>query len=165
MSDKETKTVEQPPVRPVVVLRALKQKVQQLLAIEFKMTQAERQCQQWQLLFQIKGMGQVVVGKGGINTMFYQVGNGERELCLPQKLGEVIDTWIALANTTTYCIVNAEGKVVKRNLSKAEALNYPKAKTGYLLCEVADGKRKKLMKMSKGLMGKSAWKAIERKDK
>jgi len=150
------------PLRPVQMFKAMKQKVFRLLEAEAKMNVAERRAQQWQLLFQIDGHGQYIVGKGGVNTMFYKVGDAERELCLPADLLDKIDTWVALAGQITYCIMR-DGKVIKRNLSESEAKTYKKAQVGDYLCSISDGKRRRLMKMSKGLMGKSAWKPYEKK--
>lgn len=142
------------------LLKTMRRKVKTLMDIELDQSKEMRECQQWQLLFQIPSMGQVVVGKGGINTMFYIVAQEERVLCLPDKMLEQIDIWIALASATTYTILNKNKKTVKRNLSKAEAKVFD-AKPGYLLAEVKDGKRKVIMKRVKGLMG-NAWKAIEK---
>lgn len=145
-------------VSSTLLLRTMRRKVKGLMDIELEQPKEVRECQQWQLLFQIPSMGQVVVGKGGINTMFYIVADGERVLCLPDKMLEQIDIWIALASATTYAILNSEKKAIKRNLSKAEAKAYP-AKPGQYLGEVKDGKRKIIMKRVKGLMGNS-WKAV-----
>jgi hypothetical protein len=45
-------------------------KVNALMKTEVKMNKAERGSQQWQLLFQIAGYGDYIIGKGGVNTMF-----------------------------------------------------------------------------------------------
>lgn len=143
-----------------LLLKTMRRKVKTLMDIELEQEKDVRECQQWQLLFQIPSMGQVIVGKGGINTMFHIVGDAERVLCLPDKMLEQIDIWIALASATTYTILDKDKKTVKRNLSKAEAKTYA-AKPGYFMAEVKDGKRKILAKRVKGLMG-SSWKAVEK---
>lgn len=147
-------------VSSTLLLRTMRRKVKALMDIELEQPKEVRECQQWQLLFQIPTLGQVVVGKGGINTMFYIAGKAERVLCLPDKMLDQIDLWIALASATTYTVLSSEKKAVKRNLSKAEALAF-KAKVGQYLAEVKDGKRKIIMKRVKGLMGNS-WKAVEK---
>jgi hypothetical protein len=148
-------------VSSTLLLKMMRRKVKALMDIELEQPKEVRECQQWQLLFHIPSMGQVVVGKGGINTMFHIVADGERVLCLPDKMLEQIDLWISLASATTYSVLNAEKKTIKRNLSKAEAQAF-QAKPGHYLAEVKDGKRKILAKRVKGLMGTS-WKAVTKK--
>ena len=143
-----------------LLLKTMRRKVKALMDIELEQEKDVRECQQWQLLFQIPSMGQVIVGKGGVNTMFYMVGDSERVLCLPDKMLDQIDLWIALASATTYTILDKDKKAVKRNLSKAEARAYD-AKPGLYMAEVKDGKRKIVAKRVKGLMGNS-WKAVEK---
>lgn len=147
-------------VSSTLLLKTMRRKVKVLIDIELEQPKEIRECQQWQLLFQIPSMGQVVVGKGGVNTMFHIVGDGERHLCLPDKMLEQIDLWISLASSTTYSILSDDKKTVKRNLSKVEAQAFA-AKPGQFLAEVKDGKRKILAKRVKGLMGPS-WKAIQK---
>ena len=141
------------------LLKTLKQKVNALLLAEAKLSASERERQQWQLLFQIKGMGNVIVGKGGVNTCFYVIDGGERVLLLPQDLLNKIDVWIAMNSSVTYSVVGANGKSIQRGLSRPEALGV-KADVGYYICEVQDGKRKKTHKRVKALKGNS-WKPIK----
>ncbi len=155
---KTDKAIKEQEPSPTALLRVLKTKVNSLLMAEAKLSKAERECQQWQLLFQIKGLGQVIVGKGGVNTTFYTIGKAERVLCLPQDLLNKIDTLIAMSSAVTYSIVSSEGKTIKRGLSKPEAQAYDAPK-GSFICEVKDGKRKKTHKRGKGLTGLS-WKPL-----
>lgn len=160
MSKEKEKVKKKDTVRPVEMFKIMKQKVFQLLQAEGKMNMTERSCQQWQLLFTIPGKGQVIVGKGGINTMFYIINEGERKLCLPSDMLDKIDKWIAKASVVTYKIRH-EGKTLYDNLStikEAKALKVPK---GSALYEVKNGGKKKLAVYEKALFG-VAWNDIKK---
>ena len=147
-------------IRPAALFKIMEYKVLTLIKAEAKMNQKERGCQQWQLFFQIKGFGDYLVGKGGINTMFYTVNGGERVLCYPNDMLELIAKWAQEASVTRFVILNPEGKEV-RTYPKLEEAKEFKAKAGYFIAKIAEGKRTKLFVRKAGLVNKT-WKAIEK---
>lgn len=71
----------------------LRQQVRACLERESKLTPSERKLHQWQFVTTVAGVP-YVVGKGGANTMFYQVGiKGERKLCMPKEMLDIISDW------------------------------------------------------------------------
>lgn len=136
------------------MFKVMKQKVFQLLQAESKLTTQERSCNQWQLLFQIKGCGDIIVGKGGVNTMFYTVNNSERKLLLPEAMLDKIDQWIIKTEVTTYTVVNKK-RVVAKRLSSIDEAKQHKEK-GNTIFSVKNGKKEKLMEFKKTMFG-YAW--------
>jgi hypothetical protein len=72
--------------------RHLITKVTALLRTEAKMTADERRANQWQLLVKFCDT-QVTVGKGDVNTIFFQFGNSERKVCYPDQILEKLNTY------------------------------------------------------------------------
>lgn len=120
------------------LFRAMRTKVKGLLTVEASMSKEERQAQQWQLLFTIDGT-QYLVGKGGVNTMFYIVGsNGKRKLCLPHEMLDILDGW---ANTKTEWAIAAPDGTLKLRMiaNEKEALKLSPPKD-YRIVNVVEGK-------------------------
>lgn len=148
-------------VRVALMFKAMRSKVFSLLKAEEKLSVNERKNQQWQLLFQITGFGDYVVGKGGVNTMFYTVNDGERKLCLPEEMLAIIDNWCQNSSTKSYAIMSDTGKIVKSGLaSKQDALER-NSKPNYFIVSVDGEKITKLYVRTKGLF-KTTWKKYER---
>lgn len=147
-------------LKPAAMFKMMEYKVLTLIKAEAKMSQKERGCQQWQLLFQIKGFGDYLVGKGGVNTMFYTVNGSERVLCYPNEMLEIIQKWTNSASEVKYLVLNTEGVQVREYASLEEAKDF-KAKAGYFIARLAEGKKKKLFVRKAGLVNKT-WKAIEK---
>lgn len=145
-------------IRPNVMFKAMRHKVFTLLKTESKLSLLERKNQQWQLLFQIKGYGSYVLGKGGINTMFYTIDDGERKLCYPDDLLALIDTWIEESDKTGFGILNSSGKLIRNVATQKEALDF-KAKVGAHIVRIADGTQTRLFVRVEGLFNKS-WKPL-----
>lgn len=145
--------------RPDLLMKKMKAKVMALLKEEARLSAKERQSQQWQLLLQIENVGQFIVGKGGINTMFYIVNNGERKLCLPADMVNKIDKWIVKLSVKSYSIY-LDGKKIKSGLSTIEEAKKVKAKRGSIIYEIEAGKKKKVLVCKKALMG-NAWSAVK----
>lgn len=150
-------------MRPVTLFKAMRAKTLALLKVEAKMSQSERQCQQWQLLFQI-GKSNYIIGKGGINTMFWMKDGSERELLLPQDMLNLIDTWIDAVDKKRYSVVDRNGEVLQRDLSQVEQAKSVKVGTGGYIYQHQDGKKRKIFKRVQGLMGKE-WRAIKQEQK
>lgn len=142
-------------INPAQLFKAMRAKVVGCLKIEAKMTIKEREQQQWQLLFQIKGHGDYIVGKGGANTMFWIKNNGERHTCYPQQMLELLDKWCASSESTKYHIVYSKKSVASYD-SLDEARTH-KAKEGSKIVKVEKGEKTALFVRKQGLMG-IAWK-------
>lgn len=142
-------------VKPSALFKAMRSKVVGLIRVEDRMTIKERKCQQWQILFQIKGFGDYIVGKGGANTMFYMVDGGERKLCFPQEMIQILDKWCADSESVKYHVA-VNKKSVAAYDSKEAALKH-KAPHGAVIVKVAAGKKTVLYVRTQGLMGAS-WK-------
>jgi hypothetical protein len=132
-----------------VLYRAMLSKVKALLKVESPHSKDERSAQQWQLLFQIDGT-QFIVGKGGVNTTFYTVGDGERKLCYPDELLEFLESLVRKA-TPVFAIYSKTGKKLKSGiLSENDALNED-ATVGCYIVGMSNGKKKRLYVRKRGL--------------
>jgi hypothetical protein len=146
------------PVNSTEMLRSLRAKVVALLRIESKMGLAERGAQQWQLLVQLNGDECYVVGKGGVNTMFYTVNGGERKLCYPDEMLALIDCWVAASMVPAYAVTNLKGGIAKRCTSRKSALEF-RAKLGYHIVKIVGGKQTRIYVRRASLFGKS-WEPV-----
>lgn len=144
--------------KPSVMFKSMRAKVVGLLKVEVKMSIKERKNQQWQLLYQIKGFGDYIVGKGGANTMFWTRNSGERTLCYPHEMVQLIDKWIAESETAVYHVA-VDGKSIETYSTKEEALksNAPK---GALIVIAKAGTKTKLFVRKQGLVSAS-WKPLK----
>ncbi len=141
------------------LFKHMRTKVKLLLNAEMKMTADERKAQQWQLLFTIRGT-QYVVGKGGVNTMFYVVGDKERVLCYPDELLAAIDFWDK-KKYSEYAIYSKAGKPLETGIkSEREALSR-KAPTGSFIVAIAGTKKVRKYVMAMSLID-LAWKPFKK---
>lgn len=140
------------------LFKVMRQKVVGLLKVEAKLSIKERECQQWQLLFDVKGWGSYVVGKAGANTMFWSKDGSERALCYPNDMVELIDKWIEASSKPQYAIV-VDKKRVATVATAAEALKY-KAPVGAYIFKIDSGTKTKVYKRTQSLMGKT-WKPLK----
>lgn len=148
-------------IKPSVMFKSMRAKVVGLLRVEAKMSIKERENQQWQLLYQIKGFGDYIVGKGGANTMFWIKDNGERSLCYPNDMIQLIDKWVAESEAVLYHIV-VDKKSIASYPTPEEARMH-KAKDGALIVVTKAGVKTKLFIRKQGLMG-AAWKPLLKKN-
>jgi hypothetical protein len=134
------------------LFRAMRTKVKGLLTVEASMSKEDRQAQQWQLLFTIDNT-QYLVGKGGINTMFYTVGSGKRKLCLPHEMLSLLDAW---ANTKTeWAIAAPDGTLKVRMIADEKAALKLCPPKDYRIVNVVDGKIKAKYTRVKGVTSDS----------
>lgn len=144
----------------IILYRALLAKVKALLSVESTHDKELRAAQQWQLFAKIDGV-QFIVGKGGVNTMFYSVGNNERVLCYPDELITFLES-LCRTKYSLYAICSDAGKVVRRGiLSETEALK-KKPPVGYYIVAYENGKKVKLFVRQKGL-SENIWKSYSKK--
>jgi hypothetical protein len=71
--------------------RILHQKLTACLRLEAKLTKEEREANEFSLLVRF-GDTKMVVLKGGVNTIAYTMGDGERQVCYPDEMLEKLDT-------------------------------------------------------------------------
>lgn len=128
-------------------------KVKYLLHCESKLTDEQKALHQWQLLTS-RGSINYIVGKGGVNTCFYVLGENERVVCYPQELVDML-TKLSKEKYSEYVIVNqAKKRLSKAKLTLAEALEIKPKSTGAYIVGVTDsGKMSRLYYSSKGLNG------------
>lgn len=140
------------------LFKVMRQKVVGLVRVEAKLSIKERECQQWQLLFDIKGWGSYIVGKAGANTMFWSKNDSERVLCYPEEMVAQIDKWIEASSKPQYAIVVDKKRVATVN-SSAEALKH-KAPIGAYIFKIDNGIKTKIFKRTQSLMGVT-WKPLK----
>lgn len=131
----------------------LRAQVKASLEREAKLSPAERKNQQWQFLTNVSGV-YYLVGKGGANTMFYQIGaEGERKFAKPKEMLDIISGW-AGAKFAMYAICKKPSKFshgpfhdIKQAL---EVVDAPKG--SYIVGLTSDSKTIRLYKLKSGLM-------------
>lgn len=137
-----------------VLYRAMLSKVRALLKVEASHNKEERQSQQWQLLFDIDGV-QYIVGKGGVNTTFYQIGDGKRKLLYPDELIQFLES-LTKSKYQSYAICAPSGKVVKSGFTSEDSAKAQNPPIGYYLVGFSDGKKKRLFIRQQGIF-KNVW--------
>ena len=138
-----------------ILYRAMLSKVRYLLKVESDHDMETRKQQQWQLLFTVDEGIQYIIGKGGVNTMFYQVGENERVLCYPEELMNFLEG-LTKAKYTSYAIASHDGEKLRVGLVSLEAAKKKKAPVGSYIVGLNDGKAQRLYKRKKTLF-KEEW--------
>ena len=101
--------------------RHLQSKVRGLLMTEAKLSKEERENNQWQLLFTF-AKTQVIIGKGGINTIFYQFGKkGKRHVCYPDQILDMLEQ-LAKQKHWRYIVRDASGAPVKTSFNEQQIM-------------------------------------------
>lgn len=134
----------------------LRQQVKSCLEREAKLNPEQRKKHQWQFVTTVGGVP-YIVGKGGANTMFYQVGaQGKRELCMPVAMLDIISSW-AGAKYAVYAVGRrkdcySNGPFQDLN----QALDCDGDTGEYIVGITTEGKVHRLYVMKKGI-SKSKW--------
>ena len=136
----------------------LRSKVRALFTLEDKLTPEEKANQQWQLLTQVSGLN-LIVGKGGVNTAFYVLGDNERQICYPQDLLDFLET-LSKAKFPVYKVMYSRSRIEGVYTSEKEAKASPVLDGAFIVGVTFEGKLKKLYSGSKGLM-KKQWLPIK----
>ena len=133
--------------------RTMLAKVRSLMLNEARLSDKLKSAQQWQLLFQIDGMD-IIVGKGGINTMFYILGTGgKRVICYPDELVDKIKKW-SQRKYTAYIVYDKDGNgLAGPSMKKIRDTDFP---TRSYQSGFYNGKEVKLAVLQKSLTGR-AW--------
>lgn len=124
-------------------------KVRRLLGAEARLSAEERKRNQWSLLTEFCGH-KVIVGKADVNTMFYQIGEGQRKLCYPDDLLARLDK-LGREPYWRYEVVGAERKFTN---TLAAAQRDPVV--GTVIYGLDEG-RTKIYKVVKPLVGQPKW--------
>jgi hypothetical protein len=136
-------------------------KVRYLLKVESDHDADTRKQQQWQLLFTVDEGVQYVIGKGGVNTMFYQIGTNERVLCYPEELLTMLEK-LAVAKYTSYGICSSDGTLVRSGITDLVLARKKKAPIGSYIVGFSNGAKVKLFKRKKTLFKEEWVKLVEK---
>lgn len=101
--------------------RHLLTKLKALLATEAKMSEAERKANEW--LVQVKFAGtRMVVGKGGVNTIFYQHGDEKRKVNYADWMCERLEALASQKHFRYELRFKEDGEAVVKNYWSLEFL-------------------------------------------
>lgn len=136
-------------INPFSHLRA---QVKASLEREAKLSPNERRMFQWQFFATVNNVT-YIVGKGGANTMFYMVGEGERKLLSPADMLDKISEW-ASSKFSMYAVCKKPSAFshgpfpnIKQALAVKDA-----PKKSYIVGLTPDRKVVRLYKLKSGLM-------------
>lgn len=110
-------------------LKHLLAKTKALFSLEGKLQNADKEKHQWQLYMNVGGL-QFIVGKGGINTAFYKIGDEERQVCYPHELVTFL-TKLAKRKHVAYAVYTKDKKCIfGPTLELETCLKFKKCKPG-----------------------------------
>ena len=139
----------------------LRSQVKACLEKEAKLSPNDRKKHQWQFLTTLNGVT-YIVGKGGANTMFYSVGNGERKLCHPKEMLDIISSW-GKAKYAMYAIGKKRDAYTHGPSEDIDTLLEEQGEPGeYIVGMTSDGKVVRLYEAKKGISS-TIWVPFERK--
>ncbi len=130
-------------------------KLRALLSSDSALKASECDQMQWQLLYKVPNCEwNFVIGKGGVNTIFYSNSSLERNVCYPEDAKELLAN---LSKTEVFCYKALDKKkiVLGYFLLEKEALNCKNAR--YVASVSFKGKTTTLWKKQKDLFGKKQW--------
>ncbi len=137
------------------VYKNLYTKVKYLLHSERDLTVDEKKLFQWQLHASLGDAEPAfVIGKGGANTIFYSLSQGERKLCYPNDALDLLDN-ISKRKEFVYVALDKAKVKIGYFLLEAEALDCKNAR--YVASVSFKGKTTTLWKKQKDLFGKKQW--------
>lgn len=132
----------------------LHRKVTALLRQEATLTEDERRANQWQLLIKFCGT-QVTVGKGDVNTIFYQFGpNGKRLVDYPD---DFLNKLKKLADQKACLVRVVHANETKTMFSLERALVKPPARGSKVVAVDFDGTERTLFIAKPHLSGEYKW--------
>lgn len=126
-------------------------KVKYMLYLESKLDLEECAQSQWQMFCKWCEI-QYIFGRGGANTCFYQIGNGERQVCYPDELVKWLDK-LSKQKFGAYAICD-QNKKIKQGLfpSLDDCKDIEPKKAGLYIVGLDErGKFHRLMYSSVGL--------------
>lgn len=132
----------------------LRKQVKTAILAESKMTPEERRMHQWQFLCTI-GDITYLVGKGGANTMFYRIGDGELFHEYPEALLEKMKLW-GLEKYVHYSIVDPDTQKIIKHSADIEVVlaKKPKKYKKYrIFGSLPNGKYEPLYELRSSMVG------------
>lgn len=128
----------------------LRSKVRALFTLEDKLPNEEKAKHQWQLLTQVSGLN-LLVGKGGVNTAFYVIGDNERKICYPDELLAMLDN-MARAKFAVYKVMRTREDIAGVYSTLKEAKASKPIKGFFIIGVTQDSKHRKLYYAASGLV-------------
>lgn len=136
-------------------------KVKALLKEDDHLTKAQCEQMQWQLLVKIADY-QFVIGKGGVNTIFYTASSEERAICYPDEAIALLEK-LAKGEVFTYIAVDKNKEVIGNALTVESAQAMKNARTVFSIN--FKGRRTVVSRKVVDLFNKKVWQSSEVKKK
>lgn len=136
------------------------QKVRALLKEDDKLTKAQCEMYQWQLLIKIPGDYTFTLGKGGVNTIFYTATSTERAICYPDEILTLLEN-LARSEVFVYLALDKNKNPLGYSIDEKLAKQIKGAR--YLASVNFKGKRTPVAKKISDLYGKSTWQQVKSK--
>lgn len=146
-------------------LKLLRKRVKTMWAMEADLSPNERELHQWQILAYQTSIP-YLVGKGGANTFFYRIGEGQMQYAMPDEMFAILDKWlgaeyVSFTISKTKNLGNAPIRSTKEaflKVTKDKYLGY------YLIGLKSNGDLARLYKLEQGLKG-NQWVPFKAKKK
>lgn len=130
-------------------------KMKALLKEDDDLTKEQCEVHQWQLLAKIANYT-FVVGKGGVNTIFYTRSSVDRVVCYPDEMLEILEE-LSKSRIFTYVALDKKKKVLGNSIDPQLARGFKNAR--YLLSIDHKGRSKVIDKKTVDLFGKRSWRS------
>lgn len=142
------------------IFNSLYNSVKFLLKEQDTMNNEQRKQSQFTLLIVVHSI-QYVVGKGGLNTMFYIVNKGERKVCYPEEMLKIIKSWDKAEQTAFFVYDGVARSIVSGPYASVEEAQQCEAKKEYKI--VGNGKSKAVLyKSAINLNKQRVWKKYDK---
>lgn len=133
----------------------LQTKVKALLKVDDTLTKDQCEMFQWQLLAKVPGCDfSFIIGKGGVNTIFFTPASGKRDVVYPDEALELLAS-LCKQKVFCYAVYDKRKEVVGYFLNEADAKGADGAK--YVRSVSFSGKSSLIWKREKNLFGKMEW--------
>ncbi len=134
------------------------QKIKALLKEDDKLTTAQCECYQWQILVKVPGHDATfVVGKGGVNTIFYSASSTDRKVCYPEDILELLEK-LSKSKVFVYLALDKKKNEIGYSVSLKRARKMEGAR--YIKALYLNGKQSLIQKKAPDLFGKAQWEEI-----
>lgn len=134
--------------------KILHDQVKGALTKEASLSPEERKLFQWQFLVTVANLT-YLVGKGGANTMFYRINDGEMKYEYPDKMLDIVKSWSG-EKYSAFALYKGKKKGKKTYATLEEAKGkLPKdfVNNLYIVGETKEGKKTRLFKLHDTLSG------------
>ncbi len=128
-----------------------------LLRLELEFSPEERAKSSW--LSQIEFCGtKIVLGKGGANTLFYSLGNGERQIGYPNVVVDMLDR---LSRQPYVLYVVQVGSKHATRFDRDQALAFKPVAGASIFGVALDGSKHPAYRAKSALSGSRKWMAVK----